>query len=66
MTGVAQLLTAAGESAPVQRVRNYYRTASPRPRNFLTAMGRAEDLSLPLALAEEVPLESGSEATGSL
>ncbi|WP_276300437.1 hypothetical protein [Halorussus lipolyticus] len=49
MTGVAQLLAAGGESAPVQRVRNYYltdRTASPRPRDFLTAMRRADDLCL--------------------
>lgn len=45
MTGVAELLAAAGGSAPVQRVRNYYltdREASPRPRDFLTAMKRSD------------------------
>lgn len=43
MTGVVELLASAGESAPVQRVRNYHlsdRAASPRPRDFLTAMRR--------------------------
>lgn len=41
MRGVAELLATAGESAPIQRVREYHlsdRTASPRPRDFLTAM----------------------------
>ncbi|WP_137283434.1 hypothetical protein [Halorussus salinisoli] len=45
MTGVAELLASAGASAPVQRVRNYYltdREASPRTRDFLTAMKRTE------------------------
>jgi hypothetical protein len=45
MTGVAELLATAGESAPLQRVRNYYltdREASPRPRDFLTAMKRSD------------------------
>jgi hypothetical protein len=45
MTGVAELLAAAEASAPVQRVRNYHRTdreASPRPRDFLTAMKRTD------------------------
>ena len=45
MTGVAELLTAAGASAPVQRVRNYHltdREASPRPQDFLTAMKRTD------------------------
>jgi hypothetical protein len=50
MTGVVELLAAAGESAPVQRVRNYHltgRAASPSPRDFLTAMERsAGDLCL--------------------
>ena len=45
MTGVAELLATAGASAPVQRVRNYHltdREASPRPRDFLTAMKRTD------------------------
>jgi hypothetical protein len=45
MTGVAELLAAVGESAPVQRVRNYHltdREASPRSRDFLTAMQRTD------------------------
>lgn len=45
MTGIAELLATAGESAPLQRVRNYYltdREASPRPRDFLTAMKRSD------------------------
>ncbi|WP_135826567.1 hypothetical protein [Halorussus ruber] len=49
MTGVVESLASAGESAPVQRVRNYHltdRAASPRPRDFLTAMRRASDLCL--------------------
>ena len=50
MTGVVELLAAAGESAPVQRVRNYHltdRAASSSPRDFLTAMERsAGDLCL--------------------
>jgi hypothetical protein len=44
MTGVVELLAAAGESPPVQRVRNYHltdRAASPRPRDFLIAMRRS-------------------------
>lgn len=43
MTAVAELLASAGESAPMQRVRNYHltdRAARPRVRDFLTAMRR--------------------------
>jgi hypothetical protein len=45
MTRVAELLADAGESAPLQRVRNFHltdREASPRPRDFLTAMKRSD------------------------
>jgi len=43
--GVAELLASLPESAPIQRVRNYYltdREARPRPRDFLTAMRRSD------------------------
>lgn len=46
MTGVAERLAATADaSAPIQRVRNYHltdREASPRPRDFLTAMKRTD------------------------
>lgn len=45
MTRIGELLASVGGNAPVQRVRNYYltdREASPRPRDFLTAMKRTE------------------------
>lgn len=45
MTEVQRLLASAPASAPVQRVRNYYltdRAASPRPRDFLTAVRRTD------------------------
>lgn len=45
MTGVAELLDRIGASAPIQRVRNYHltdREASPRPRDFTTAMKQSD------------------------
>lgn len=42
---VAELLSAASDAAPVQRVRNYHltdREAVPRPRDFLAAMRRTD------------------------
>ncbi|WP_135851679.1 hypothetical protein [Halorussus salinus] len=45
MTDIARLLASVPASAPVQRVRDYHltdRAASPRPRDFLTAVRRTD------------------------
>lgn len=73
MTEVAELLASVAETAPVQRVRNYYltdREARPHPQDFLTAMKRTDGALCvrwtepPAVSASDsriVPAESGTE-----